>query len=394
MISYKRYLVGLTLILASVILLSGCLGPRENGSGKFETKSEKKVNLSRIPPPWKGPAAKLASRGFSQAQLEAVFRSPNLEYKSEPMAAKLKELYPIFYRSDLTKEIQEKLYKLGYDIIIDGRGGPGTQRAITKFQSDQGLSANGDVSEATLAAVNRALKKSRSLRPLSGYAPPRAQKPSRTATYPQFTNSAALAQIKAHYRDDKVLFQRMSRQYNVSGEVAAAIMWVETRYGTFFGKHKAASMLASMAAAASDFSVVEPEVKNLMKDRGSKEFLRQTAVQRGDWALNELAALMTFSFKNGHDPTTFPGSIYGAVGWGQFMPSNLLKFGVDGNGDGKVDLFEKTDAIFSIGNFLKAHGWRGSNMSEEERRAVVMKYNKSGIYVNTVLFVADHLSRP
>ena len=73
------------------------------------------------------------------------------------------------------------------------------------------------------------------------------------------------------------------------------------------------------------------------------------------------------------------------------MPSNVLKYGVDGNGDGRVDLFEKADAIFSIGNYLKAHGWGGS-MGEEARRAVIMKYNKSGVYVNTVLYVADWLA--
>ena len=383
------------MIAASAIFLSGCLSgtaPVKKRGGPEKTSPEG-LNLARIPAPWKGPATKLARRGFTQAQLEAVFNSPNLEYKSEPMAAKLKELYPLFYRSDLTKEIQEKLYQLGYDILIDGRGGSGTKKTITKFQADMGLPQNGESSESTLAALNKAMK-TKPLRPLSGYSPPPAQKPSRTATYPQFTSASALAQIKAHYQQDKAIFQRMSRKYNVPGELAASIMWIETRYGTFLGKHKAASMLASMAAAASDFSVVEDSVRDLMVDRGSRDFLKETAVKRGDWALGELAALMTFSFENGHDPTTFPGSIYGAVGWGQFMPSNLLKYGVDGNGDGRVDLFDKTDAIYSIGNFLKEHGWRGGSLSEEERRAVIMKYNKSGIYVNTVLFVADYLSRP
>jgi len=380
------------LFLTAALFLSGCLGGKTISTTGGETAISRPVDLSNIPAPWRGPAAKLAERGFNQARLEAVFNSPNLQYTSDPMATKLKELYGIFYRSDLIKEIQEKLYQLGYDLLIDGRGGSGTKGAIANFQRDNGLTVNGEVSEATVAAINRTMK-AKTLRPLSGYKPPPAAKPSRTATYSQFTSPDQLAKIKAHYQPDQALFQRMSRQYDVPGEVVAAIMWVETRYGTFMGKRKAASMLASMAASASDFSVVEPSVADLANDRESREFLRTTAVKRGDWALNELAALMTYSFDNGHDPTTIPGSIYGAIGWGQFMPSNITKFAVDGNGDGRVDLFDKTDAIFSIGNFLKGHGWKKGPMSEEERRAVIMKYNKSGIYVNTVLYVADYLGK-
>ena len=391
----KKTLLACLAVLTAAVFLPGCVGTKT--VGRVETSPQaapatRTVNLSRINHPWKGPASKLAQKGFSQAQLEAVFNSPNLQYTSLPMATKLKELYPIFYRSDLIKEIQEKLYQLGYDIRIDGQGGSNTSRIVKEFQKDNRLTQTGETTESTLAAINKMMK-TKTLRPLSSYSPPPAKKPSRTATYPQFTGAASLAKIKAHYQEDRAIFNKMSQKYNVPGEVAAAIMWVETRYGTYFGKHKAASMLASMSAAASDFSLVEDQVAELNKDRGSRDFLKETSVKRGDWALNELSALLTYAFDNGHDPTTFPGSIYGAIGWGQFMPSNLIKYGVDGNGDGKVDLFDKTDAIFSIGNFLKGHGWTGGNMSEEQRRAVVMKYNKSGIYVNTVLFVADHLAK-
>jgi len=174
--------------------------------------------------------------------------------------------------------------------------------------------------------------------------------------------------------------------------VIAAIMWVETGYGRNFGRQKAASMLASMAAASSDFSVVAPAVAELGQDHETLAFLRRLAVERGDWALNELEALLGYAFANGLDPNVFPGSIYGAIGWGQFMPSNILKYGEDGDGDGRVDIFNKADAIASIGRYLQGHGWAGPQMSEEARREVIMKYNRSGIYVNTVLYVADHLA--
>ncbi|MDR2946413.1 MAG: lytic murein transglycosylase [Candidatus Adiutrix sp.] len=386
----SKYLPLLALTLASVLLASGCLGvttTTQGGGGPSQP-----TVACGIPDVWRGPAAKLAQRGFSQAQLAAVFNSPNMRYTSQPMAAKLKELYGIYYRSDLTRELQEKLYQLGYDILIDGRGGSGTQNTIKRFQADRGLPQTGDISDATLAAVNKALRTDRK-RALSSYSPPPAKAPNRTATYESFTNAQGLAKIRAFYLADKKTFDRMSRQFQVPGEVAASIMWIETRYGDFFGTHKAAANLASMAAASSDFNVVREAVREINPDRESEAFLKDYARQRGDWALNELAALMRYAFDNGHDPTNINGSIYGAIGWGQFMPSNLSKFGVDGDGDGRVDLFNKTDAIFSIGQFLKSHGWKPGTMTEAERRAVIMKYNKSGIYVNTVLYVADALKK-
>ncbi len=394
-LSYKHPLAGLVMVLWAAVFLPGCVGITTVGDRSSPAPSVNRVDLSASPEPWRGPAGKLAQRGFTQEQLEAVFKSPNLQYSSKPMGDKLKELYGIYFRSDLTKAIQENLYQLGYDVRIDGQNGSGTREAVGKFQRDAGLTVTGEVSQATLDATRRTMK-GRTLRALSSYTPPPAPQPSRAATYPQFTRPDALARIAANYRADREMFQRLGRKYQVPGEVVAAIMWVETGYGQYFGKQKAAGMLASMAAAASDFSLVAPAVADLPQDRESMAFMRETAVKRGDWALNELAALMTYALANGHDPTTFPGSVYGAVGWGQFMPSNILKFGVSAKGSGRVDIFNKEDAAFSIGNYLKGHGWRGekvNSMAEDERREVIMKYNKSGVYVNTVLYVADYLAR-
>ena len=372
------------LVLAALLVSGGCAAR----PGEFETES-----LILPPKPWRGPAARLAKRGFAADRLNSFFSSPDLAYSSAPMAAKLKELYGLNFNAELTLEIQEKLFRLGYDIHIDGRAGSGTKAAISRFQADQGEAPTGLVSRATLARIDQAMKKKAGdLRPLSSYRPPPPQPPSREATYSQFTNPRALAEISAFYRADQALLDSLTRRYGVPGEVAAAIMWVETGYGRNFGRQKAASMLASMAAASSDFSVVAPAVAELGQDRETLAFLRRLAVERGDWALAELEALLAYAYANGLDPNAFPGSIYGAIGWGQFMPSNILKFGADGDGDGRIDLFNKADAVASIGRYLQGHGWTGPHMSEEARRAVVMKYNRSGIYVNTVLYVADYLA--
>ncbi len=74
------------------------------------------------------------------------------------------------------------------------------------------------------------------------------------------------------------------------------------------------------------------------------------------------------------------------------MPTNALKFGQDGDGDGRVDLFRHEDAVHSLGAYLQGHGWR-KTMTRKRKREVLHAYNHSQVYVNTVLAVADYLSR-
>lgn len=65
------------------------------------------------------------------------------------------------------------------------------------------------------------------------------------------------------------------------------------------------------------------------------------------------------------------GAMHGEVGQTQFLPKSILLYGVDGDGDGRIDLNSRADALASTANFLKAHGWvRGavSTWSAEFRR--------------------------
>ena len=90
------------------------------------------------------------------------------------------------------------------------------------------------------------------------------------------------------------------------------------------------------------------------------------------------------------DPLAATGSYAGAVGICQFMPSNILAYGQDGNGDGRIDLFDHADAIASIARYLKNYGWR-PGIEKEAAYKAVWSYNRSSYYVNTVLKVAELL---
>ena len=84
------------------------------------------------------------------------------------------------------------------------------------------------------------------------------------------------------------------------------------------------------------------------------------------------------------------GSYAGAIGIPQFMPSNIISLGVDGDKNGRVDLFNHPDAILSVANYLHRYGWK-PGLDKEKAYRVLFYYNHSKYYVNTLLQIAKRL---
>lgn len=81
--------------------------------------------------------------------------------------------------------------------------------------------------------------------------------------------------------------------------------------------------------------------------------------RRAEYFGDELSALIAWSYQDNRPVYSIVGSYAGAIGYPQFMPSNISKFGVDFDGNGHVDLTNSaTDAIGSIANYLAKHGWQ------------------------------------
>ena len=78
------------------------------------------------------------------------------------------------------------------------------------------------------------------------------------------------------------------------------------------------------------------------------------------------------------------------------MPSNYLRYGIDADKNGKIDLFEFKDAMYSTANFLKGEGWRDGDLENNKR--VLWKYNHSDVYVDAivryVLIIKKRLEQP
>ena len=122
--------------------------------------------------------------------------------------------------------------------------------------------------------------------------------------------------------------------------------------------------------------------------------LRSSArfVQRQRFAETQLADLLAAAKENSWDLFEIPGSSTGAIGLVQFEPS-VFPIAVDGNGDGKIDLFDPEDAILSVAHYLVTHGW--DNNADHQKRAVYSYYgghydtDRDKYYMKAVLAYAD-----
>jgi membrane-bound lytic murein transglycosylase B len=123
----------------------------------------------------------------------------------------------------------------------------------------------------------------------------------------------------------------LTREYGVPGQYIVAFWGLETNYGGYLGDVSVFDSLSTLAC--------DPRRSNYFTD----EFINALHV-----------------VDSGHvEPSEMIGSWAGAMGQTQFMPSNYLRYAVDGDRDGRVDLWNSVDdALASAANFLSELGWR------------------------------------
>ncbi len=191
----------------------------------------------------------------------------------------------------------------------------------------------------------------------------------------------------AKHQDELVSAQK---KFGVDPEVITAIMLVETKLGTYVGRISILSILSTMSVMR-DNDPREAVWEALPEDRRySRNTYEKKADKKADWAYRELKAFLNYTDQHKIDPVSIVGSYAGAMGIAQFMPSNILAYGDDGNQDGQINLFHHADAIHSIASYLKHYGWQPGITSKEAGK-VVYHYNHSSYYVKTVLKITDLL---
>ena len=208
--------------------------------------------------------------------------------------------------------------------------------------------------------------------------------------YDQFLSKASISKAFQYMEEHKETLDLAQKTYGVDKSVIAAILLVETRLGTFLGKRTVINTLATMAALTDE--TLRERIWKAIPDQKKPEkdtFLKKVE-RRSRWGYEELKALIKYTDRENIAPETIKGSYAGAMGISQFMPSNALTLAVDGNNDGRIDLFDHSDAIFSVANYLKHHGWE-TGISRQRQHEVLFRYNHSNYYVDTLMKISDRL---
>lgn len=118
--------------------------------------------------------------------------------------------------------------------------------------------------------------------------------------------------------------------YGVPPEIIVGIIGVETRWGRVMGKTRILDALATLSF---------------------------NYPRRAEYFSGELETFLLMARDEQDEPLNLKGSFAGAMGYGQFMPSSYKQYAVDFSGDGHINLWDPVDAIGSVANYFKAHGW-------------------------------------
>ncbi len=141
------------------------------------------------------------------------------------------------------------------------------------------------------------------------------------------------------WRENRETLERAEKEYGVPPEIIVGIIGVETIYGRDTGSFRVMDALTTLAF---DFPASHPR-----------------AQERSDYFKGEIEQFLTLESRKGADPFEPRGSYAGAMGMPQFMPSSWVKYAVDFDGDGTVDLWNSpADVIGSVASYFKAFNWQ------------------------------------
>jgi len=214
-----------------------------------------------------------------------------------------------------------------------------------------------------------------------------------TLDYGQFLSPYSVNKAARYLKRYGETLEGAKQSFGVEPEVVVAVLMVETALGTYPGKHLTVNVLSTMAASE-DGEVREKVLASLTEEQRamqSPEVIAKRLTKRATRGYRELKALITYLKNNDIDPFSVQGSSEGAIGIPQFLPSNIASYGRDGDGDGRIDLFNHHDAIFSVAAFLRAHRWEKAE-GHRAKKNVLLSYNHSIYYADTVYTLAQRLN--
>ena len=147
-----------------------------------------------------------------------------------------------------------------------------------------------------------------------------------------FLDNDRIQQGTVFWQENAATLADVSERYGVDESIIVAIIGVETRYGRHMGGYRVVDALATLGF----------------------DYPPRATFFRG-----QLEQLFLLAREQKQNPLDLKGSYAGAMGFGQFIPSSYRHFARDHDGDEIADIWaNKQDAIASVANYFKAHGWQ------------------------------------
>jgi len=173
-----------------------------------------------------------------------------------------------------------------------------------------------------------------------------------------------VAQGRKRKAQNPGFYQSLERAYGVPAGVLLAIHGMETGFGGFMGNSSVVSAITTLAYDCRRSSFFVPHAIGALK-----------LVDRGAITVNT------------------KGAKHGELGHTQFLPGNALQYGVDGNGDGRVDFYNQADAMASTANFLRRKGWQpGQGYQEGQPNfRVIKQWNAATVYQQAIAIMGARI---
>ena len=172
------------------------------------------------------------------------------------------------------------------------------------------------------------------------------------------------AQGRRKLQQNQAFYASLERRFGVPAGVLIAIHGMETGFGRNMGSTPVVSSITTVAYDCRRSSFFTPHAIAALQ-----------MVDRGMLSPNQ------------------KGAFHGELGHTQFLPGNALRYGADGNGDGRVDFYNFADALASTANYLRAKGWQPGQPFQQGTRnfRVLNEWNAATVYQQAIALAGERI---
>jgi membrane-bound lytic murein transglycosylase B len=176
--------------------------------------------------------------------------------------------------------------------------------------------------------------------------------------------AAIISKGKSMRKANAAMFDSIEKRFGVPAGPLLAIWGMETGFGGFMGNENVLSATATLSYDC----------------------------RRSEFFTGHLYALLQLIDAGTVSPSA-TGAKHGELGHTQFLPANVLRYGVDGDGSGGVNMNSKADALASTANFLKGKGWSrgGGYQPGEANFGAIQGWNAATVYQKAIAYIGSQI---